>query len=301
MEKQSKIKKLALKFNSYSVPVRIFLVIMFLYFFALMVVHIVPFAVIINNSLKTTSEIRVSMLSITKSWKFSNYSSVFEKFKVNGMGGTVGFGTMLINSLWQTGLYLFVNLLSSMLVAYTLAKYRFPGRNLLFGLMIFTQTIPIIGSGAASYRLMDALNMVNNPAFIWLSWAMGFDYSAFIMLGTFQTVSNTYMEAAEIDGAGPFSIFGKIMLPQILPVMLALLVTNFVGKWNDYSTAQIYLNKYPNLAYGVYQFETIAKRLPDGIGIYYAVLVLVAVPGVAIYLFSQSAIMKNISVGGIKG
>lgn len=298
MKKDNKVNKAFQKFNSLSWAVRIFLIIMFVYFLLLAAIHVVPFLVVINNSLKSASEIRDSMLALTKSWSFDNYAQMIKLFKVQG---DIGFFTMLFNSLWQTFLYLFINLLSSMLLAYTLAKYRFPGKNILFGLMIFTQTIPIIGTGAAGYRLMDALNMINNPYLIWLSWAMGFDYSAFIMLGSFRTVSNSYMEAAEIDGAGPAQIFFKVMFPQIIPAVLAVLVTNFVGKWNDYSTAQIYLNKYPNLAFGAYQFEDAARRLPNAKGVYYAVLFVVALPGVLIYVFSQNFIMKNVSVGGIKG
>lgn len=298
MKKREKFKNALLKFNSFSLVVKCFLILMFVYFLLLALVHIVPFLVVINNSLKTAPEIRDSMLSITKSWEISNYVQMIKLFRVQG---DIGFFTMLWNSLWQTFVFLFVNILSSTLVAYTLAKYRFPGKNFLFGLMIFTQTIPIIGAGAAGYRLMDALNMVNNPYFIWLSWAMGFDYAAFIMLGSFQSVSNSYMEAAEIDGASPSQIFFKVMLPQIFPAILAVMVTNFVGKWNDYSTAQIYLNKYPNLAFGAYQFEQASRYLANAKGVYYAVLLVVAVPGVLIYVFSQNFIMKNVSVGGIKG
>ena len=298
MKKSGKIKNTLLKFGALSWTVKLFLILMFVYFLLLAAVHVIPFLVVINNSLKTATEIRDSMLAVTKSWQFKNYLDMFKLFKVQG---DIGFFVMLLNSVWQTFLFLFVNILSSTLVAYTLAKYRFPGRNILFGLMIFTQTIPIVGTGAAGYRLMDALKMINNPALIWLSWAMGFDYAAFIMLGSFQSVSNSYMEAAEIDGASPSQIFFKVMLPQIFPAILAVMVTNFVGKWNDYSTAQIYLNKFPNLAYGAFQFEQASRYLANAKGIYYAVLFIVAVPGVLIYAFSQNFIMKNVSVGGIKG
>ena len=298
MRNSEKIKQSVRRFFNFSTSVKIFLIIMFLFFLAELVIHTVPFLAIINNSLKTMKELRESSLKLTQSWSFVNYFDMFKLFKVQG---DIGFTELLWNSFWQTGVFLFVNLLSSMFVAYNLAKYRFPGRNLLFGIMIFTQTIPIIGSGAASYRLRDALGMINNPTTIWLSWAMGFDYSAFIMYGTFQSVSQSYMEAAEIDGAGPFRIFFSVMLPQIIPVMLALCVTNFVGKWNDYSTAQIYLNKYPNLAFGLFQFEQSSRYLANAKGVYYAAMIITAIPGVLIYAFSQGFIMKNVSVGGLKG
>jgi ABC-type glycerol-3-phosphate transport system permease component len=194
-----------------------------------------------------------------------------------------------------------------MFVGYNLAKFRFPGKSALYALLIFTQTIPIMGTGAASFKLKYDLNMINNPATIWLSWAMGFDYSAFILFGSFQGISKSYSESAEIDGANEWQIFFKIIFPQVFPVIVALLVSNFVTKWNDYTMSQITLNKYPNLAYGLYTFEKASIYGNDSImatygnGIYYAALVLTALPGVILYATFQNLIIKNMTVGGLKG
>ena len=143
--------------------------------------------------------------------------------------------------------------------------------------------------------------MINNPATIWLAWAMGFDYSAFVMYGTFQSISNSYKESAELDGANNLQVLWYIMLPQIIPCIVALAVTNFVSRWNEYSTSQIYLNKYPNLAYGLFIFEKKMVHSSNGEGIYYAALIITAIPGVLIYALSQNAVINNISVGGLKG
>lgn len=208
---------------------------------------------------------------------------------------------MLWNSVWQTAMYLFINLLSSTLVAYTTAKFRFPGRKLLYGLMIFTQTIPIVGTGAASYKLRYAMGMINNPAWIWFYWAMGFDYACFVMYGTFQGISDTYSESAEIDGASELTVLLKVVLPQAFPAIVALLITNFVTRWNDYASAQISLNHYPNLAYGLFLFQKDSQYDTNSRGLYYAALVLTAVPGVVLYAVFQNFVIKNVSVGGIKG
>ena len=107
--------------------------------------------------------------------------------------------------------------------------------------------------------------------------------------------------AAEIDGAGESAILWKVIFPQILPAMLALMVTNFVARWNDYTTSQIYLNEYPTLAYGIFLFQKESMYLEAGKGVYFASLLLTAIPGIIMYACFQGLIINNLSVGGIKG
>lgn len=293
---EGKIKRSLRKWKEKALSVKILLSVCFVFFVLEAVVQLVPFICLINDSLKTFPEYAQNgSLAITQSWNFDNYRRVFSEFVVNG---DVFFLEMLFNTMWQSCLYVVVNLMSSLCIAYIIAKFNFPGRNLLFGIMIFTQTIPIIGVGAAAFKFRYALGMYDNPFTLWFAWAVGFDYSAFVMYGTFQGVSNSYAESAEIDGANEMQIFMKIIIPQVFPLILALSVENFIARWNDYTTAQIDLPSYPTLSYGIYLFQLTltAERT-----IYFAALVVTAIPGVLLYVFFQNFIIKNVSVGGIKG
>jgi ABC-type glycerol-3-phosphate transport system permease component len=118
------------------------------------------------------------------------------------------------------------------------------------------------------------------------------------MYGAFKGISNSYAESAEIDGAGEYTIFFKIILPQILPIVLALGVENFVARWNDYTTSQINLPSYPTIAYGMFLFQS---DITTEKTVYFASLILASIPGVALYGIFQNFIIKNVSVGGIKG
>ena len=287
------------KWRNLDLGVQIFLGAFFLFFTIEAIIQIVPFLWVINNSLKNFQEYAVGGgMAITKSWAFVNYLYVFKEFTVNG---TIGYGTMLWNSVWQTAVYLVVNLAASLFVAYALAKFRFPGKGLIYGLLIFTQTIPIIGTGAASFKLRMALGMFDNPALFWIAWFSGFDYSAFVMYGTLQGVSRSYSESAELDGATEWQILLQIVFPQVFPLVLSLMVTNFVGRWNDYTTAQINLPSYPTIAYGMFLFQKGSSYSEHGEVVYFASLVMAALPGVLLYTFFQGTIIKNISVGGLKG
>lgn len=286
------------RFKNHSLGAQIFLLAFFLFFVVELILHVYPIFYVINNSLKTATEIYDDSMALTKTWSFVNYVNMFNNFQVRG---GIYFEELLWNSVWQTAVWLFMQTLSSVLVAYVLAKFRFPGHGLVYGIMIFKQIIPIIGTGGASYKLLHALNMINNPWTIWLYWGDGFDYAAFIMYGTFKGLSNSYLESAKLDGASNTRIFFSIVLPMTFPAMLALLVTNFLTMWNNYTTSQVTLNKYPNLAYGVYIFQRDSLWIEDGETIFYTALVASATPGLVIYLSMQNLIVKNLTVGGLKG
>jgi multiple sugar transport system permease protein len=285
------------KFMGYSLPVKIFLVVSFLFFFVQAIIHIYPFLWAFNNSIKTADEYYTSTTALTTTWSFHNYIDVIKEFKV----GNITLPTMLWNAIWQTFVYLGVNLLSSMCVAYALAKFRFPGREFLWGFLIFIQIIPIFGTGASSYKLFYELGFVNNPWLIWIAWGGGFDYSAFILYGTFKGIDNAYSEAAKLDGANNVQILVKLLFPMMFPSLLALMVTNFVARWNDYTVSQIYLNKFPNLAYGLFAYKKASQYAEGSIGAYFAGTIMCAIPGVVLYSVFQNTIMKNIAIGGLKG
>ncbi len=292
---KSKILK---KFRQVSFTAKIILILYFIFTLFMLLIHVYPLFYALNNSLKTTDEMSNSVFALTTTFSFDNYVLMLSKFQANG----TFFEKLLWNSVWQTTLWLFANITASTLVAYALSKFRFPGRGFLFGVLIFKETIPLIGSGAAEFKLLYSLNFINNPYVIWIYWFLGFDYSAFILYGTFNGLSNSYAESAKIDGAGETSVFFKIFLPMMYPAIVAILVTNFLTMWNDYTTAQIVLSKYPNLAYGLYLFQS-GKAKFDIYAelIFFPALVATALPGVVIYLSMQNIIVKNLTVGGIKG
>ena len=187
------------------------------------------------------------------------------------------------------------------MLAYALARFRFPGKEFLYGLVIFANTIPIIGTGAAGYKLMMQFNMINNPATIWFSWAGGFDFAFIIFYGTFKGISPTYSEAAYIDGASEITVLLKVILPQAIPCIIAIAITQATSAWNDYSTSMIYMRQYPTLAYGLWLFNTESNYITDSKPIYYAAAVISCIPVIILYASNMKLIMTSVTAGGLKG
>jgi len=240
-----------------------------------------------------------SLFPFPKEINLKGWENLFTEFVVQSYNGVItDFAGMLVNSLWFTAAKVLLSLLASTLLAYACAKYRFPGRGLIYATVIFVQTIPIFGSTAASLKLFQAFGMINRPWFFWVAWLTGFDMSFIIMYGAFKNMSDAYSESAKIDGASDLTVLLKIIFPMAVPILLALIVTNSLSVWNEYSTMQIYLNDYPNLAFGLYKFGLENNTRDPS---YYAAMIMTMVPIAVLYAASQKLVLKNVSVGGLKG
>ena len=273
-------------------------IIFLILFIIIAIVCIYPLFWAFNNSLKTFDEYSENNFILTKSWDFYNYFKVFNgTFQYNG----VTYLGMLYNSLWILVVRVFVNIASSLMLAYAIARFEFPGRNFLYAVVIFANTIPIIGSGPATFKLLNSLSMVENPTTIWLSWAGGFDFAFIVLYGYFKGISPSYSESAYVEGAGELRVFFSIILPQVVPCVVAIMITQAIGVWNDYSTVMIYLRTKPNLAYGLYMFNTESIYISNSKPIYFAAAVISAVPVIVLYACTQKLILTNMTAGGLKG
>lgn len=294
-----------INFRKSSVKTKIIYVFFFIVFVSFAVVCLYPMYWAIINSLKTMEDFVNNPLLLPSEWRFINYVNVFTEFTVaaEGVGGQefYKYFDMLGNSLWILVVHVFVNVASSAMLAYALAKFNFPGKNLLYAVVIFANTIPIIGSGPAAYKLAVALNFVNNPSLIWMQWASGFDFAFIVFYGYFKGISASYSESAKIEGANNLVILLKIILPQIIPCLVAIAITQAIGVWNNYSISMIYLPKFPNLAYGMYLFQNGNNWVPDSKPIYFAAATISSLPIIVLYACSQNLILTNMTTGGLKG
>ena len=103
-----------------------------------------------------------------------------------------------------------------------------------------------------------------------------------------------------IDGANDFQIYFRVMFPQALPIFSALYLTGWIGVWNSYDSALIYLPNLPTLPVGIYQFNTemIYRARLD---ILFAACVIISIPAIILFIAFNKLITSNVSLGGIKG
>ena len=266
-----------------------------LIFFLVAASYVYVFLWAVVAGAKTHTEIVMEPFSLPEIWQWKNYLDVFTLLEVNGKN----FWDMLFNSVYFSVGAVGLMHLVTMAFAYCCTKYKFPGSNLPYTIILIMITLPLYGTGGATYRIYKALGMVDSYSHI-LSALSGFSMNFLYYRACFKNMSWSYAEAAMMDGADDFVIYGKVMMPMAKPIFGALFLTGWLGTWNNYESALIYLPNIPTLPVGIYQFNTemIYRARLD---ILFAACVIISIPAIILFVAFNKVITTNVSLGGIKG
>jgi multiple sugar transport system permease protein len=212
------------------------------------------------------------------------------------------FNTVLIALIGMVG-----TLLSCTVVAYGFARFRFPGRNVMFLLLISTIFLPATVTIVPTYTTWLWLGALK-PDIGYLAWApllvptfFANAYDVFLMRQYFLTIPREMDEAAAMDGAGPVRTLVSVILPQAWPVVIAVGIFHFIYSWNDFFGPLIYLGSKPELqplALGLQQFNAIrAVREP---GLIQASTIIPRLIPVAIFVIFQRVFTRGIVITGVE-
>jgi multiple sugar transport system permease protein len=216
------------------------------------------------------------------------------------------FGSMLLNSLFVTGLAMFGELLSASLVAYGFARFRFRFRNALFVLMLTTMMLPWVVTLIPSFLIWKQLGLINtfDPLTIQALFAWGPLY-IFLLRQFFMGVSREIEEAAVVDGANPVQVLWHVMLPLVKPVLLAIGLLSFVGNWNNFRLPLIYLSQPVErftLPLGLQFFQaTLSASEAPRWHYMMAMSTMMAIPILVLFFLAQRQFIEGIQLGGVKG
>lgn len=245
--------------------------------------------------LKTHKDIVMTPFEFPEILQWQNYLDVFTKLEINGND----FFDMLFNSIYFSVFAVFVQMITTVSFAYVCSKYEFPGHKIPYIIVLVIMTLPVYGSGAATYKLYKELGFINSYIQI-IASASGFNAQFLYFTAFFKNMSWTYAEAAMIDGANDFQIYGKVMLPQTKPIFGALFLTLWLTIWNSYESALIYLPKLPTLPVGIYQFN-VEMQYAGRLDILFAACIIISIPAIVLFIAFNKVITTNVSIGGIKG
>ena len=215
--------------------------------------------------------------------------------------GSIPFLTFLKNSLVIVSLGVLGQVCSASIVSYGFARLDFPGRDFLFLLVLSTMMLPGIVTMIPVFMMFKAWGWLNTlKPLIVPSYFGGGAFYIFVMRQFFMTIPFELDEAARIDGCGTFGIFLHILLPLAKPALLTIAIFSFMGFWSDFMGPLIYLNdsaKFTlalglNLFRGMFQTEW---------NLLMAASLLMMLPCVVLFFFTQKQFIQGIVVSGIKG
>lgn len=259
-------------------------------FAALMVV--VPLYFVVMTSLKTHPDIYADPISwIPDPFAPENYSYVWTE---------LDFKRFLFNSIIITGTLGAIKVTLGVLSAYAFAFLRFPGRNLLFMVVIAALMVPNQITIISNYSVVAQMGLRDTFAGIILPLA-GVAFGTFLMRNHFMSLPTEVLEAATMDGAGFFRTLFRMVLPMSWPTLVAFVLITLVNEWNEYLWPLLMSDtgRVAPLQVGLTMLQN-----NEGVtnwGPVMAGTVLASVPMIIVFLFLQRHMIKGLTAGAVKG
>lgn len=215
-----------------------------------------------------------------------------------GVWQTMPIPRFLVNTLIITGAGVGLNLLLCALAAYPLARLRFPGRNLIFFILLSTLMLPAHVGLIVNFVTMARLHLIDTYAAVVLPSAVSV-FGIFLLRQQYLSIPQELEDAARIDGASELGLWWRVMLPLIAPGLATLAIFEFVAFWNSFLWPLIVLkspDKYP-MAVGLLYLSGLFAHNTRLIA---AGAVMMTIPILVVFIFTQRYFMRGITLGAVR-
>lgn len=214
-------------------------------------------------------------------------------------------GRWFLNSVLIGLLTTIGSLITAALVAYSLARFNYRGRDVLFMITLATMMLPAQVTLIPQFVLFYKLGWINTILPLWVPhWFGGGAFAIFLMRQFFLTLPRDLDEAALIDGAGYFRIFWLILLPLCKPVLATLAIITIIASWSDFLGPLIYLNSPEKftVSVGLQFFNAVPEVGGEPMQhLLMAACIMSMIPIIVIFFFGQRFFVQGIVMSGIKG
>jgi len=252
---------------------------------------IVPLLWIVLTAFKSLPETYVWPPTILpEQWRFDNIGLLFERVPE--------FGRFFLNSVLVSVPLVLLNIFFCSLAGYVFAKFDFPGKSVLFVLVLATIMIPFQVTMIPAYRILSVLGWTDSYIGLIIPGMVG-AFGVFLMRQFMTSIPTELIEAARIDGAGEFRIYWQLILPSSVPALAALAIFTFLESWNGFLWPLIVIDR-PEL-----------RTLPLGLALLKTQFVaqwplimiatlLTSLPVVIVYIVFQRHFVRGILLSGLK-
>ena len=255
------------------------------------VIMVFPFFWMILSSLKTAAEVNTSpptFLPSSPTWE--NYVFAFR---------TAPFGRYFLNSVIVTACCVSLTMFTTILAAFAFSRLKFPGREVLFSMLLSMMMIPYEMIIISNYSTMAAWNLIDTIAALILPFTSSIFYT-YILRNFFQSIPDSLYYSARIDGASNWDYLWRVMVPIARPTLVTIGLLDAIVCWNSFFWSMLVINSTEKrtLPFGLFAFQT------EG-GIRYerlmAAAAIVVLPMIILFLFARKSIVTGVSKGGLKG
>jgi glucose/mannose transport system permease protein len=265
------------------------------------VYFLLPLYVMLVNSVKPLTEIQQGrMLALPLEFTIIPWGSAWSTAQI-GVQPT-GLRPYFINSLLMVMPAVTISTFLGALNGYVLTKWRFPGHNIVFGLMLLACFIPFQIVLIPSARILGLLGLAGTtPGLVLIHVVYGLGFTTLFFRNYYEAFPTELVRAAMIDGAGFWQIFRRILLPSSAPIIIVTVIWQFTNIWNDFlfgasfSDADsmpmtVALNNLVNSSTGVKEYN-----------VHFAGAILAALPTLIVYVVSGRYFVRGLMAGSVKG
>ncbi len=266
-----------------------------------MIFYLLPLYVMLTNSLKPLEEIRGGdMLALPKNWTIEPWRAAWSYAQI-GVQPT-GLKPYFINSIFMVVPAVLISTSLGALNGYVLTKWSFRGSDLVFGLLLLACFIPFQIVLIPMARILGILGLAGTTSGLVLVHTIyGLGFTTLFFRNYYAAFPTELVRAAQIDGAGFFQIFWRILAPSSAPIAVVTIIWQFTNVWNDFlfgvSFADfdsipmtVALNNLVNSSTGVKEYN-----------VHFAGAILAALPTLIVYIVSGRYFVRGLMAGAVKG
>ena len=255
------------------------------------IIVMIPFFWMISTSLKSKG----ALMALPVQWipeepTLNAYVQVFQKFPFLKAVG---------NSLFITICYTLITILSCSMAAFAFTKIKFPFGDGLFKIYLASMMIPTQVTLIPLFIIMRNLGLVDSYTSV-IAPSLFKAFGIFLLVQNMRSIPNDFIEAAQIDGAGLWYIYRKIMLPLTSPAILTLSITTFMDSWNDYLWPLVMLTDRDKMTITL-ALNTLNGQYATEYNVLMAGSLISMIPIILVYIGANSKMKTGIMVGGVKG
>ena len=258
------------------------------------IVFAIPLFGLVATALKSEAQIQdvssLRRLLVPDPVMWSNFADVFSR---------VPFLRFFTNTLTVVFLNVLGVAMMCPVVAYGFARFQWPGRDLVFFLLLATMMIPPQVTMVPVFLIFTSIGWVNTFLPLWVPAWFGVPFFIFLLRQSFRGIPRELDESAMIDGAGVMGTYWRVLLPQLRPALTAVVLLQTVGVWNDFMGPLIYINSTlkMTLALGLQAFVlNHGSEWP----LLFAAATMMTVPVIILFLLTQRFFIEGITLTGMK-
>ena len=254
------------------------------------VVVLVPFIWMVLGSFKTYPNLVNRPNQLPSPWTLASYYEIFS---------LANFGPAFVNSVVVAVARTLLACVTSLVVGYVFAKYRFWGREFLFAALLCTMLIPFPAIMVALYLRLASLDLLNT---LWalILVAVFSTFGIFLLRQWISGIPDAYIDAARIDGAGELWIIARIIAPLSAAPLAALAIFTFLGSWDDFLFPTVVLTD-PSIHTLPLALAGLKSLFWERYEIFCAGAMITVVPVMIVYSFLQRHFVRGLTMGGLKG